>query len=99
VQLVELAAPHAVEQRGAFHQLVAGEREQPPLGRAATAWPERPTRCRKFAIERGEPSWQDEIDIADIDAQLQRRRRHQRPQRAALQPLLGVEALLLGRLH
>ena len=29
-----------------------------PLGVPSTAWPERPTRCRKLAIERGEPSWQ-----------------------------------------
>ena len=28
-----------------------------PLGVPSTAWPERPTRCRKVAIERGEPSW------------------------------------------
>ena len=29
-----------------------------PLGVPSTACPERPTRCRKLAIERGEPSWQ-----------------------------------------
>ena len=29
-----------------------------PFGVPPTAWPERPTRCRKVAIERGEPSWQ-----------------------------------------
>ena len=28
------------------------------LGTPPTAWPERPARCRKVAIERGEPSWQ-----------------------------------------
>ena len=28
------------------------------FGTPPTAWPERPTRCRKVAIERGEPSWQ-----------------------------------------
>ena len=29
-----------------------------PLGVAPMAWPERPTRCKKAAMERGEPNWQ-----------------------------------------
>ena len=39
----------------------------------------------------------DQIDIADIDAELQGSGRHQRFQRAMLQPLFGVEPLLLGK--
>src|SRR5581483_6582635 len=36
----------------------------------------------------------DEVDVADVDAELERRRGHERPQLAALQALLGREALL-----
>ena len=32
-----------------------------PLGVPPIAWPERPTRCRKVAIERGEPIWQTRL--------------------------------------
>ena len=38
----------------------------------------------------------DQIDIADVDAELQGSGRHQSFQPAMLQPLLGVEPLLLG---
>ena len=38
----------------------------------------------------------DQIDVADVDAQLQRRGGDQHLQFAALQPLLGVEPKLLG---
>src|SRR5262245_50313374 len=34
------------------------------------------------------------VDIADIDAELERGRRHQRLQLAGLEPLLGIEAVL-----
>ena len=37
----------------------------------------------------------DQVDVADIDAEFQRRRRHQRLQLAALQPLLGGQPLFL----
>jgi hypothetical protein len=37
-----------------------------------------------------------QIDIADVDAELERCGRDQRLQRTGFQPLFGVEALLLG---
>ena len=40
----------------ALEELVAREREEPALGRAPSAWPERPMRCSAVAIERGEPT-------------------------------------------
>ena len=96
VQPVELAAPHAVEQRRAFDQLVARQREQPALGRAADrvagaadALQEARDRARRAELA-------DEVDVADVDAELERGGGDQRLQLAALQPLLGVEALLLG---
>ena len=38
----------------------------------------------------------DQVDVADVDAELERGGRDQRLQLAALEPLLGVEPLLLG---
>src|SRR5215475_13823105 len=38
----------------------------------------------------------DEVDLADVDAELERSGRHQRLELAVLEPLLGVETLLLG---
>ena len=61
----------------------------------ATAWPERPTRCRNCDRSRG-AKLADEVDVADVDAQLERGRRDQRLQLAALQTLLGVQPLLPG---
>ncbi len=93
---VELAAADAVEQSGAFDQLVAREREEPSLGRAvdgvagaADALQEAGDRARRGKLA-------DEIDLADIDAELERGGGDQRLQAAVLQPLLGREALLLG---
>ena len=89
---------HRVEQRGAFDQLVARQREQPPLrsaadrvARAPDALQERRDRARRAELA-------DQIDIADVDAELQRGGRDQRLQLAALQPLLGVEPRSLARL-
>ena len=39
----------------------------------------------------------DEVDVADVDAELERGGGDQRLQLAGLEPLLGVEALLLGQ--
>ena len=47
-------------------------------------------------MERGEPSWQTRFDLADIDAELERRRRNQRLELAPLQAPLGVQPVLLG---
>ena len=94
---VELAAPTRVEQRRAFDELVARQREEAPLGRpadgvagAADALQEGRDRARRAELA-------DEIDLADVDAELQRGGGDQRPQLAALEPLLGGEPLLLGQ--
>ena len=64
-------APH---QRQRFEQLVARQREQPALGDApqrmagpADALQERGDRARRADLAH-------EVDVADVDAQLQRRR-------------------------
>src|ERR1043165_2883411 len=48
---------------------------------------------RRDAMRRSDLA--DEIDAADVDPELEGRRRDQRPQRPALQPGLGVETFLL----
>ena len=61
-----------------------------------TACPERPTRCRKVGDRARRAELADEVDIADVDAELERGGRDQRLQRAGFEPLLGVEAQFLG---
>ena len=95
-EAVEFAAADAVEQRRAFDQLVARQRKEAALrravdgvARAADALQEGRDRARRAELA-------DEIDLADVDAELERGGRHQRLQLAALETLLGVEPLLLG---
>ena len=67
-------------------------RRRLPRGIAPTQWPDRPTRCRATAIERGEPIWHDQINSADVDPELQRGSGDYGPQLAVLQSRLGIEA-------
>ena len=67
-----------------------------PLGVPPTAWPERPTRCRKRGDRARRAELADEVDVADVDAELERGGRDQRLQLAALEALLGVEPQLLA---
>ena len=66
------------------------------MGVPSTAWPERPTRCRKAGDRARRAELADQIDVADVDAELERGGGDQRLQLAVLQPLLGIEPLLLG---
>ena len=59
------------------------------MARTADALQERGDRARRADLA-------DEIDVADVDAELERRGRDERAQFAALEALLGVEAKLLG---
>ena len=94
---VELAAADAVDQRRAFHQLVAREREQPALGRARDRVPGSPDPLQERRDRARRAELADQVDLADVDAELERGGRHQRLELAVLEPLLGVEALLLGQ--
>ena len=92
---IELAATHRAEERGAFDQVIARLGQQASLGRTA----DRVTRAADALEQRRDPvrrsDLADEIDVTDVDAELERRGRDERLQRAALQPMLGVEANLL----
>ncbi len=93
---IEFAAPHAVEQGRAFHEVVSGEREQPPLGGradrmagSADALQEARDRARRADLA-------DHVDVADVDPELERSGRDHRLQFAAFQSPLGGEAMFLG---
>ena len=96
VSAVELAAAHAVEQRRAFDQLVARQRKQPPLRRAADRMAGAADALQEARDRARRAELADEIDVADVDAELERGGRDQRLELAVLQPLLGVEPLLLA---
>ncbi len=92
---VELAAMDAIDEGRAFHKLIARQRKQPPLGRAGNRMPGAPDTLQEIRDRARRTDLANQIDIADIDAKLERSRRHQRLQRAALQPLLRIQAQLL----
>ena len=89
---VEPALADRADQGQAFEQLVAAQREQPALRHQAQRVPgpadalqERGDRARRAELA-------DQVDVADVDAQLQRRRGHDRLQAALLEPLLRSAA-------
>ena len=90
-QPVELAPAHRVEQRGAFDQLVTRQRENARLRHAAdlVARPSGALQEGRDRSRRAELAHQ--LDIADIDAELERRGCDQNFELAALQTLLRLE--------
>ena len=94
-QAVELAATDAVEKRCAFDEIVARERKQPPLRRAADRVTGTADALQEGCDRARRTDLTNEIDVADIDAELERGGRHQGFQFAALQPLFGGEPELL----
>ena len=67
-----------------------------PFVASPTWWPARPMRCRPAATDLAtRPA--DEVDGAHVDAELERRRRHEARQLARLQRLLDDQPLLAGQ--
>ena len=93
---VELAARDAVEQRRALDQFIARQREQPAFRRAVDGMSGATDALQEARDRARRAELADEIDVADIDAELERGGGDQRLELAALEPLLGVEPLLLG---
>ena len=91
---IQLTVAGVLEQCNTLDQLVAGQRKQSPLG------------CRTDTVtgtadtlQKGrDGTWRSEltnqIDVADIDAELQRRRRDQAFELTALETLLGLQSML-----
>jgi hypothetical protein len=94
-QRVELAAADAVEQRGAFDQLVARLRKQPRLRHPAHRVARAPRALQEGGDGARRAELADQVDVADVQPQLQRGGGHQHLQLAALQALLGIQPRLL----
>ena len=93
---IELAAAHRAQERRAFDEVIARDREDAAFrqSRDRVAGTADALQQRGDAMRRADLA--DQIDVADVDAQLQRRRGHERLQLAGLEARLGVEALLFG---
>ena len=65
-----------------------------PFDGSSTRWPARPMRCKPARHGLGRLDLDDEVDGAHVDAELERRRRHERGKRALLQKLLDLDPLL-----
>ncbi len=87
-------AANRTQQRKRFHEVVSRHREHAPFrcARERVARSADPLQQRGDAMRRADLT--DEIDVADIDAELERRGRDERFQLAAFQPRLGIEPLL-----
>jgi hypothetical protein len=92
--VIELASPHAVQQGCALHEIVARQREQASLRCPADRVPRAPNPLEKSVDRTRRAELAYEVDVADVDAKLQRCGRHQHLQLTALQALLGIEAML-----
>ena len=91
---VHRARTNAAHDRGAFDQFVTGGGEKPafglradPVAGASDALQRRCDRARRAELHH-------EVDRADVDPELQRRRRDDRAQLALLEPVFRFEALV-----
>ena len=82
LQRIELTGAHRIEQRGALDQLVAAERQQPALGYAADGVIGSADPLQKGGDRARRAELAHQLDLADVDAELERRGRDQRAQRA-----------------
>ena len=94
LEQVELAGAHLADERGLLQQVVAGGGEEAALGDGAA-----PVAGAADALHgdgdgaRG-GDLADQVDVADVDAELERGGGDEDPDLAVLQALLGVEAQL-----
>ena len=76
---IEFAAVDAVDQRCAFDKIVARQRKQAALGRAVDRMSRAADPLQEAGDGTGRADLADEVDLADIDAELQRGGCHQAP--------------------
>ena len=95
-QAVEFAAGDGIEQRRALDEVVTRQREQPSLRRAFDRVPRAPDPLQETRDRARRSELADQVDLADVDAELERGGRDQRLQRTAFQTLLGIQPQLLG---
>ncbi len=89
---VEAAGPHGSDQGGALDQLIARGREEAALGPEAEGVAGAADALQEGRDAAGRADLADEVDAADVDAQLQRRGADQRLELAGLEALLDAQA-------
>ncbi len=94
VDAVEVALPDGADQRRAFEQLIARGGENAALGHRAAPVTRAPDALQGHRNRARRADLADQIDAADIDAQLERGGGHQRAQLARFEPVFGGEAQL-----
>lgn len=97
VQLIQFATADAVEQGYAFDQVVARGGEQAPLGHAIDLVAGAANPLQEGCDRTWRGNLADQVDVADVDAQLQRCGGHQYLQVAVFQALFRVQAQFLGQ--
>ena len=92
---VQFAMANRPQQRRAFHEVVSRHREQAALRYAddRMAGPSDALKKRRDPVRR--PDLTGQIDVPDVDAELERRRRNERFELPRLEPRLGIEPLFL----
>jgi hypothetical protein len=85
MQPVQLAAAHRIDERCAFHEIVAREREEAPLRRAADRVAGATDALQKGVDRARRTQLAHEIDIADVDSQFERSGGNERLQLTAFQ--------------
>ena len=77
-------------EREAFDQFVAGQRDQATLGHQPQRMPRPPHPLQERGDRTGRTNLDHQVDVANVEAQLERGGRHHRLELAVLQPLFGV---------
>ena len=90
-QSIQVAAADGAAQRHAFGQFIARQRKQPPLGRPPYPMPGTPHPLQQHPDGAGGTDLANQINIANVDAQLQRRRSHAYLNLPRFQPFLGIQ--------
>jgi hypothetical protein len=94
---VQIARTNRMNQRGALHEIVARDGEQPSRRRPGDGVSRSADTLQKCGDPVGGSDLTHQIDVTDVDAELERGRRHEGPQFARFQPPLGIEALFFGQ--
>ena len=88
---VQLTPAHGVDRGGGLEQVVSGQRVQDALGDGAQPVPRAPDPLQQRGDGARRPDVADQLDVADVDAQLQRRGGHHHRHLRGLELLLGFE--------
>ena len=88
---VELSPAHGVEEGRALHEVVAAQGEEASLRGRLDPMPGAADPLQEGRDVAGRAELADEVDVADVDAELERRGGDEEGEGAALEALLGLE--------